>query len=113
MTTKADFADCAADLVERGWCQHEMARRVDGEACQPWALVAAAWCLTGAVQAVTVWEYGSVVEGWTMRSCILSAICDIIGLSPTHWNDSPERRQAEVVDVLRLVAERLRTEEGI
>lgn len=86
----------AADLVEQGWCQKHVLVEENGVKRR---------CIVGAIcDAVD-----EVKPCDQMRSDIVKRVCGHLELRPSvvilgHWNDAPERTQAEVAAVLRAVA---------
>ena len=92
----------AAEIVERGWCQHRAVIRT-GPLSQ--------YCLVGALSIATL-------EVSPKRPLNLSDILGSIlamqspsfGESLIEWNDNPRRTQQEVVDLLRDAAVQTYTE---
>jgi hypothetical protein len=95
MTSRlADIFDRAAELVEQGWCQGENYKTINGKpCCCAWGAAAQAYRETGVV--------GSLVE---IDDVMTKAARAMGSERITNWNDSPERTQAEVVELLRRLA---------
>lgn len=84
------IVDKAADLIEKGWCQHalhESKRTFFGLGPEKHS-----YCIVGALQEVTE-DYHEP----------LRQIERVIGFAAV-WNDQKGRTQQEVVDVLRSIA---------
>jgi hypothetical protein len=93
----ADIAREAARLVarENGWCQHSLAepRPEGGESnCLLGALGVAALSLTG--------------NRWGAPAALWDEIRKRTGKWPVSWNNAPDRKQHEVVELLERVSKR-------
>lgn len=90
-----DIFRAAADLVEQGWCQRKYATKIDGQQC---------YCIDGAVAMAESGDPHSVITPECTTA--LNMLAWEKGFSAiTDYNDEPGRTQAEVVAVLRDLAE--------
>lgn len=92
----------AADLTEQGWCQGQPWETRDGVMC---------YCTWGAISKA-IRDTGAIDDQQEVEAKLWNGI----GLDPSisigSWNDSPERTQAEVVALLRKLAEEQNTPPG-
>jgi hypothetical protein len=90
----------AAKLVERGWCRCDFRKHTPN---------GVRYCLVGAInESVNGIEMPSFKTRCEFRDCVKEAVMATIGTRTLfHWNDAPERTQAEVVAALRGAAEGL------
>jgi hypothetical protein len=107
MSSVSGVLDKAAEIVQRGWCQGNLAVAADGR--QAAALSrpdmsrpAVAHCTVGAVYAACDLLTGR--DDALLRAAF-HALDVQIGVEETaDWNDAPERTQSEVVSALRAAA---------
>jgi hypothetical protein len=82
----------AWQLVQSGWCQGVSALDSQGNGVVPESPSASRWCIHGALSRV----YGEGTDDAHFR------LAKSIGFWTTiHWNDDPNRTQAEVVEALK------------
>lgn len=92
--TARELLHDAADRVARGWAQGADARAAGGRAVDVLDPDAASWSLLGALQAAAFSDREPNVD--EIRFAV-AAIAELIAdPSLAHWNDEPERTQAEV-----------------
>jgi hypothetical protein len=124
MSKDAKVLRRAAELVEMGWCQHAPARDADGNEVSPTRFAAIAWDWAGAVERAhceihhvdPFWRYdpsaqklpGDVFAPYTkaMAPILKERWGARRGFNSTAWNNAPERKTADVIDVLRAAADR-------
>jgi hypothetical protein len=99
--------EIARQLVGSGWCQGADARNADGHEVDPWDPSAICWSLLGALVAALERE---AERAGTLAlehlAAALSALADVLFASSlVDWNDSPDRSQQEVVDLLAEAAD--------
>lgn len=99
----------AADLVERGWLQHEFACDRLGLPVRPTSPDACAWCLTGALG--RAFDDLGIVH-WRQSNAVFFEIGRFLPAVPEEWNDEFERTQADVADALHAAATGLAAELG-
>lgn len=92
----------AAEIVEQGWCQGELARNADGYVVPPRSHTAASWCAMGAIYRVA--EDLSASAKRFLRAAVGSPHL-------AQWNDGC-RTQAEVAAKLREAAALAAAEEA-
>ena len=99
----------AADMVESGWIQGEMAKNEEGCFVHPLAGDAKSWCLSGALRVVS-WT----VKDHNQYALTFLKLIKNLGLSEhaTTWNDRPRRTKEQVVALLRSAATRSLALEG-
>lgn len=98
MTTSArEVLLKAADLIEPEgrWTQRAWARTQSGEKPDADGDNAACWCLWGAIRQVNGSHHDEAFE----------IVNRVVGGSAIAWNDTPGRKQSEVVQALRKGAE--------
>lgn len=100
----ADILERAADLIEPegAWTQGAFAVSATGERLNEQAPEAVCWCVAGAISRAA----GSFYSGGA--SAARDHLRAIIQDTLPHWNDAPERTQAEVVSKLREAAAKAR-----
>lgn len=91
----------SAELVAKGWCQGSYAKDKNGERCHFTDRRAKSFCLSGAINKITNELVGNDDYKLAYRVTLtlgenLSAEAE----APSSWNDSPDRTQQEVVDML-------------
>jgi hypothetical protein len=79
----------ARALIERGWTQGGYARTVGGRIIGPKEAKASCWCSLGAIFAVT-----DVDDCYLVANAVEDA-AETENI--VHWNDAPERTQADVL----------------
>jgi hypothetical protein len=101
----ADLADRAAVRLEKGWCQKTLAKNASGSDTGEKADDACQWCLVGSIYA----------EGVDVKDPFIGTVwntaaerLDMKASEVAHWNDHPDRTQAEVVRAMRDTANELR-----
>jgi hypothetical protein len=100
----------ARKLVGRGWCQGVSAVADDGSPIAPWRSAAVCWSAAGAL--VAVWdrcrrpEQGDAVYVRAFEQAQLALVA-VVRDSLKDWNDSPDRRQGEVVEAFTRAIELL------
>ena len=95
----------AADLVDQGWTQGAFARSATGQACRSWDSDAASFCLVGALD---VASYQASAHVYSIYSSCLTVLRTLLkkrgelgnGKDLQAWNDNPDRKKREVVDLL-------------
>lgn len=99
--TPSEVLLAAADLIEPegAWTQRAFARDRHGTALTARSYGAVCWCADGAI------IHSAGDEAYLHGPC-LAAVYRIIPdtLLINHWNDAPDRTQAEVVAALREAA---------
>lgn len=107
--TVADILTAAADLIEPegAWTQGEYGRLPSGRAALNVRDDAVCRCLIGAIFTVLPPESGCLHE--VEKGPAVQTMNEFLGIGAYHWNDAPERTQAEVVAALRAAAEKART----
>lgn len=101
----ADVLMRAADLIEPegAWCQGEPAEDADGCAVGALDPSAIRWCAAGALARFSSNPDGT--NGNKFYHRVRRELINVLGTSTiVHWNDAPERTQAEVVAALRSAA---------
>jgi hypothetical protein len=96
----------ALERLRRGWCQYTPARTKTGLMCHPWHKRARQWCLSGAT------DDGGDCKTFDARQEAMAQLYDTLiadGVSapPTLWNDSCERTQEQVIDLVSRTIARL------
>lgn len=94
----------AAEIVRKGWTQHEYARDAEGRPVDPHASEATCWCVLGAIQAAA----GS----WSERQAAIGLVQRTVRENPWVWNDDEGCTQSEVVEALLKAAEQAKLNEG-
>ena len=104
-----DVLKMAADLVDKGWTQGAFARLADGTRTSSYDPLAASFCLTGALLVASCRDSESIFSDTSYSSC-LSVLRDLLknrgeidlaeGEDLGAWNDKPDRKKREVVDLL-------------
>ena len=89
----------AADLVEKGWIQGEMAKDKNGNSCSSHSENATHWCLAGALNLAC---FGSISSSSYDSLVFFLSLDDPM----TTWNDDLNRTQEDVVELLRDAAKR-------
>jgi hypothetical protein len=90
MGALADKLREARALIERGWTQGAFARHANGRVIGCESESASCFCMAGAIMRVTpsIYSFERFIE----------PLCVVIGdRRLDHWNDAPERTQAEVL----------------
>lgn len=98
--TPYEILDSARALVERGWCQHAMARDQDGTEVDPSSGAACAWSASGAV--VGAWRRRCPTPealdlGLPSFVHANLALAGSVASTPADWNDASLRTQDQVV----------------
>lgn len=115
--------DKAADLVEQGWTQGELARDENGLACRPTDSDATCWCAEGALRRVTYYA-GPAMVGRDGEPFVVAffAMTDRARLRAIEagsrntmqclpdWNDAVGREAEQVAELMRECAAGLRGE---
>jgi hypothetical protein len=86
----------AAELVRLGWCRGHYAEDVHGNPVGCTSNDAVSFCFFGALRRVF---------NWNLPNDLYAATGHVLGVHPTGWNDSPERKRSEVVEALCELAE--------
>ena len=89
----------AADLIEKGWVQGELAKDKNGDSCSSHNKNATHWCLAGALNLA---GFGSISPSSYDNLISFLSLDDPI----TIWNDDFNRTQEDVVGLLRDAAKR-------
>lgn len=105
----AEILNAAADLIEPegAWCQRAAARNTASEPVAVRSAEARSWCMLGAIDWV-VFNQTGWMEALPIRVAVWDALRDEAGaryMAP--WNDVQGRTRAEVVTMLRRVAEHI------
>jgi hypothetical protein len=83
----------AAELVARGWCQHVLARDLEGRQVEPWAESARSWSPLGAL--LTVWyERGADRDAF---AAAYTALALATGGRLEEWNSARWRSKRHVL----------------
>ena len=96
--TARELLHDAGDRVAAGWAQGADARDSEGRAVDVLDPAAASWSLLGALQ--TAAFRGQEAHADEIRLAVGAIARLIADPSLAHWNDQPERTQAEVRDLL-------------
>ena len=93
----------AAELISGPgcWTQGSYARSETGTPVTAWSPHARSWCIFGAIQRVTEWDFRMYDR---CRDVMTKKVIENGGPSVSVWNDSPGRTQAEVVAFLEALA---------
>lgn len=86
-----------SQYIKKGWCQGVNAKDSYGYFCEPTSPCAIKWCLIGAIQAAYPQDTRKRMEIHSK----LESHSPIIA----HWNDAPNRTQAEVISLLEQIGE--------
>ena len=108
MTTSTEILNAAADLLEPdgAWCQREYARDADGYVTTPYSSNAVSWCAMGAIaRTCQITDEASAEDFYRARDRLRETLAWEGSPDTADWNDATERTQAEVVAMLRRVAE--------
>ena len=96
----------AADLVDQGWTQGAFARLADGQSCRSRDSDAASFCLVGALDVAGYQASAHVYSIYPSCLSVLRALLnkrgeiDLAVEGFLTWNDNPDRKKREVVDLL-------------
>lgn len=96
--------DKAWKVLERGWCQGELAKTEEGEGCPYFYSEACSRCTMGALYFVydLTSESGFDTSALDLATARLLNHIGPLGFdSIVKWNDHPERTQEEVVKTLK------------
>lgn len=103
MSALSELALAARDRVADGWCQGAYARNADGDATCSFD-TAASVCALGAVASVAGRENAlnvRDVETWSLLEQAFDSFAASRLRDPVQfWNDSPQRKHAEVIGLL-------------
>ncbi len=108
MKTLPEVLLSAAELIEKGWCQRDMAQDSKGVGISSVSPDAARWCLLGAVRRSILGLDANEANpsAWEM----LDRASDYLranlpyGSRITSWNDSSKRTKEDVIQLLRKTA---------
>lgn len=113
-TDPADILEAAAELLEtHGWSKGAYARNKDGDDEDDDAQNAASYCAAGAIRRVSgCYDFSRARR----RMPVLSNATEIEGMLAKQvgfgnlpaWNDQPERKRHEVIDLMKHTAKDLR-----
>lgn len=100
----AEVLNKAADLLEKpgAWTQGEYGRLPSGRAALNVRSDAVCRCLIGAIYTVLPPESGCLHD--VEKGEAVQTMNEFLGMGAYHWNDAPDRTQAEVVAALRQAA---------
>jgi hypothetical protein len=84
----------AAELIERGWCQHALAEDQDGRQVEPWSESACRWSPLGALTRVWHERRGVEVEVFEVA---YAALALATGGRPEEWNAARWRTKRHVL----------------
>lgn len=90
-----------SQLLEQGWCQTHGAMDQNGNATYMGAPEAVRWCFVGAPAQIFGMDDIVTTEFWRTGQEILEGLGEITSMP--QWNDNPNRTQAEVVALAKLV----------
>jgi hypothetical protein len=90
----------AYGFVESGWCQGAAARDDSGNPIKPESALARSWSATGAL--TRAWRESGRDDETGLRALQFAnlALSAAVHAVPTAWNDTPGRRQHEVLEAL-------------
>jgi hypothetical protein len=94
-TAEQILTEARALIAERGWCQHDYARSVDGVSLGTRDARAAAFCMEGAVMGACIdWADVPLALRFLERACpsIVSDKAPVVA-----FNDAPARTREEVL----------------
>lgn len=100
--TTADVLKRARRLLERGWCQHQMASDAKGGMCAAGSSRAVAFCARGAI-----WTSAMALcsPEWHRAAEDAEAAMEPIVGGMVAWNNAPERTHEEVLQAFDRAAE--------
>ena len=99
----------ARALVEKGWTQNAEARNKRGAECSKLDRHACAWCITGAMDAVSYKRFTLASLDWqeAVRAIRIAINRDVEYTFLSDWNDAPGRKKEEVLAVFDKAIESL------
>jgi hypothetical protein len=100
--TDSEILLAAAEILERGWCQENMAVDIDGKKATAGSQHACAHCASGAILAVL--RANNINSSGTLCRCIILVEKHLGSGGLEFWNDQPTRTQGEVVQAFQNTA---------
>lgn len=104
----AEWIDAAADLLQQGWCQRNLALDKTAAPTGCTNALACRFCCQGALFCVLLRAMESGEYSNTITDSVIAELEKDIGRGMMGWNDDPGRTQQEVVAAFRFTADRLR-----
>ena len=91
----------AADLVEKGWTQHAVARDKNGKCC--YLQYGVSFCMDGAIS-----RAASMEKAHEYAFNAKEFVRDLIRMELESYNDHPDREKEQVVELLRKASGRVK-----